>query len=302
MRTLALFLLLLALGWTVLPAGSAFAAESPAAEIPIETVETGEFSMDYFRFGEGEKCFVILPGLSVQSVMGSAAAVADAYQMFAEEYTVYLFDRRKELPESYSVHDMARDTAEAIRALGLEDICLFGTSQGGMIALDIAIENPDLVDRLILGSTSACITEESAGVIDEWIALAEAGDAKALYLAFGEAIYPPETFEAAKDLLLTAAETVTEEELSRFVILAAGIRDFDVSAELGKIACPVLAIGSEDDRVLGGDATLQIAQALGARPDFVLYMYEGYGHAAYDTAPDYRDRILGFLAEEAAAA
>lgn len=27
----------------------------------------------------------------------------------------------------------------------------------------------------------------------------------------------------------------------------------------------------------------------------LLYMYIGYGHAAFDTAPDYRQRILRFL-------
>ena len=27
-------------------------------------------------------------------------------------------------------------------------------------------------------------------------------------------------------------------------------------------------------------------------------MYSGYGHAAYDTAPDYRERILDFLKKQ----
>jgi hypothetical protein len=27
-------------------------------------------------------------------------------------------------------------------------------------------------------------------------------------------------------------------------------------------------------------------------------MYDGYGHAAYDTAPDYKERILDFLREK----
>ena len=48
--------------------------------IPIETVHTDTFSMNFFRFGRGEKTLVILPGLSVQSVIGAADAVAAAYQ------------------------------------------------------------------------------------------------------------------------------------------------------------------------------------------------------------------------------
>ena len=107
--------------------------QNATENIQIETVKTDSFSMDYFRFGRGEKILVILPGLSVQSVMGSAEAVAEAYQLLTDDFTVYLFDRRNELPPSYSVYEMARDTAEAFRVLGLENVCIFGTSQGGII-------------------------------------------------------------------------------------------------------------------------------------------------------------------------
>ena len=85
--------------------------------ITIETVNLPDFSMDYFRFGKGERTFVILPGLSVQSVMGAAEAIAAEYRPLTEDYTVYVFDRRKELPPVYTVADMARDTATAMEAL-----------------------------------------------------------------------------------------------------------------------------------------------------------------------------------------
>ena len=79
------------------------------------------------------------------------------------------------------------------------------------------------------------------------------------------------------------------------MILAEGIRDFDVSDQLSRIQCPVLAIGVFEDAVLDADATMEIAEKLDVRPDFKLFMYIGYGHAAFDTAPDYRDRIRAFL-------
>ena len=68
--------------------------------IPVETVRTKDFEMRYFRFGRGEKTLVILPGLSVQSVMGAADAVAASYAALTEEFTIYLFDRREKLPET----------------------------------------------------------------------------------------------------------------------------------------------------------------------------------------------------------
>ena len=65
--------------------------------------------------------------------------------------------------------------------------------------------------------------------------------------------------------------------------------------DLEKIACPVLAIGSKDDRILGCEPTLQIAERLGRRANFELHLYDGYGHATYDTAPDFKERVLRFL-------
>ena len=264
-------------------------------KIRIETVAADDFTMDYFRFGHGDQTLVILPGLSVESVMKFAGAVADAYAPMARDFTVCVFDRRKELPPSYTIGEMAEDTAAAVRALGLDRVCLFGASQGGMIAMCIAIEQPDLVSRLILGSTSSHVTDEQFRVIDGWIQLAKAGRTEDLYLAFGEAIYPQQVFEQAKVLLTESARGVTEEDLSRFAILAEGIRGFDVTDQLGKISCPVLVIGSLDDHVLGGEASGKIAEQLKGRADCELYMYDGYGHAVYDLAPDYKERMLDFL-------
>lgn len=261
----------------------------------IKTIHSANFSMDYFHFGHGEKTLVILPGLSVQSVMGAADAIAEAYRPIEDKFTVYVFDRRSDLPAAYSVREMARDTAEAFRALGLKQVCLFGASQGGMIALVLAIEYPELVGKMVLGSTSAHVQEAQYRVPEEWIRLAKAGDRAGLYLAFGREIYPSAVFEQYKDALLAAAGTVTDRDLERFVILAEGMKDFDVVKDLDRIQCPVLAIGVFEDGVLDSDATMEIAEKLDVNPNFRLFMYTGYGHAAFDTAPDYKQRILRFF-------
>ena len=264
----------------------------------IETVHTDGFSMDYFRFGHGKTVLVILPGLSIDSVMKYANAVAAAYRPLTNDFTIYLFDRRKELPEPYTVYDMARDTAAAIRTLGLGKVSIFGASQGGMIAMIIAAEHPDLVSKLALGSTTDCIDEKHDSIFKKWICLAEAGNAKELCLAFGEAIYPPAVFEQYRDALAIYAESVTEQDLSRFIILTEGMKGFDITDKLQNIICPVLIIGSRDDGVLGPEGSEQIAEKLKNLQDVELYLYDGYGHAVYDLAPDYKERLLRFLCQE----
>ncbi len=57
--------------------------------IRVETVHTNGFSMDFFRFGRGKSPLVILPGLSVDSVMKYADAVAEAYALLTDDFTLY---------------------------------------------------------------------------------------------------------------------------------------------------------------------------------------------------------------------
>ena len=300
MKTIKGLLLLCLTGWLLFSAAAS--AETPEGKetfmkTQTETICTDSFTMDFFRFGRGKDTLIILPGLSVDSVMNYADAVAEAYRLLADDFTIYVFDRRKELPAAYSVREMAEDTVAAIRSLGLDRVSLFGASQGGMIAMVAAIEHPGLVSRLILGSSSACLEPEQYRTVDRWIQLARAGNAIDLYLAFGEAIYPPAVFEQSRDLLAAAAASVTEEDLRRFVILAEGMKGFDVAGRLQEISCPVLVLGSADDRVLGPAAAGQIADRI---KDCRLYMYDSWGHAAYDTAPDYKERLLRFLVPESA--
>ena len=268
--------------------------------IPIETVRTENMEMKYFRFGSGKKNFVILPGLSLKSVTESADAVAAAYQCFEKEYTVWLFDRRTDLPKVYPVREMAADTAKAFDALGISDAYIFGASEGGMIAQFIAIDRPDLVHAMVLGSTASRLpaktgtadkTDSNTDGIGEWIRLAESKDVKGLTLSFAQMVYTPAFFEQYKDLILQSADGVTEEDLNRFLILARGTEGMNAYDELDQIRCPVLALGAADDRVLGAAASEEIAKKLGCS----CYIYENYGHAVYDEAPDYKDRIVSFF-------
>ena len=264
-------------------------------KVQIEMIKAEPFTMDYFKFGHGKEVFVILPGLSLQSVMNFADTVAEGYQILADNFTVYVFDRRKELPADYSVEMMAQDTAKAFRALDLNRINLFGASQGGMVAMRIAIEQPELVQKLILGSTSACVEKAQYKTVEKWIQMARSGKKTELCLEMGEYLYPKDVFEQSRELFAEAAKSVTDADLHRFIILAESLKGFDTIMDLEKIACQVFVIGSQDDQVLGADATVRIADHLNKQPGFALYMYDGYGHAAYDTAPDYKKRILHFL-------
>lgn len=249
--------------------------------------------MNYLKFGKGKKILVLVPGLSVQSVLLMGDAVAHDYKIFTDNYTVYLIDRREDVPPVYSVEDMARDTAEKMKELGLSDVCLVGASQGGMIAMLIAAWYPELVHKLVLASSAARVTELGNTVIRGWISMAEKKDGPGLYLDFLKKVYPSYMFDKYKDAFVFAGNSVKPEELEHFIIIARGAENFDATSELGKIQCPVLVTGSDDDAVLGAEASREIARILGCQ----IHMYTDYGHDCYDTAPDYKERLYQFFKE-----
>ena len=264
-------------------------------EPKINTVCAKEIKMRYFTFGEGTKDMVILPGLSIIPVMESAKAVADAYAMFGKEYRVWVFERRENLPDEYSVEEMANDTAKIMKSLNIKDACIFGTSQGGMMAQVIAIRYPELVRKMILASTcadTASLDGESA--IGEWIDLAEKKKIHELNRSLAEKIYAPETVRRFKEVFDGMEEAITEERLARFLILARGIKEFNISGSLNAIRCPVLVLGSVDDKVIDSALMEKLAEEAGAQ----IYLYKGYGHAVYDEAPDFKERIMEFFRAE----
>lgn len=245
---------------------------------------------DYFSFGQGNKNFIIIPGLSLKSVMLSADAIAQSYSQFSRDYTVYVFDRAKNLKAGYTVEDMADDLAQAMIKLGIEDAYIFGASQGGMIAQIIAIKYPNLVQKLVVGSSAARLSKESLTLIEQWISYAQNEDVVSLNHSFFVNVYSKELLESLGDTLKELEKDGTSDEMKRFVISAGACRGFDIYNDLDNIKCSVLVLGAKDDKVLGANASVEIAKKLNCE----LYMFDG-GHAAYDEAPDYKDKIITFF-------
>ena len=251
----------------------------------INTVKFDGKEMDWFRFGnENGPKVVILPGLSLKSVMGAKDAVIAGYSILAENYDVYLFDRIKVFPENYDVYQMAEDTLRAIRAIGLKKVNVMGVSQGGMMAMAMALKSPELISSLMLCSTSSRI--QDAAVLETWKKLAEERNLSALMEAFGAYVYTPSFYQQYKDLILTSGEGTTEQDFKNFVISLQGTEGFDCFEQLKKVQCPAFVIGASEDRILGVQASYDLAEQLGC---------ERYGHGVYDEAPDYLTHIKGFL-------
>ena len=68
-----------------------------------KTVTIDHTTMDYAVFGKGSKPFLIIPGLSLKRVKGAAVPLALMYRIFAEDYKVYVFDKKEDVPAGSSM-------------------------------------------------------------------------------------------------------------------------------------------------------------------------------------------------------
>ena len=85
-----------------------------------QTLSIQDLQMDYITFGNGTKPLLLIQGLNTNGIKGSAVLLAYMYRIFAKDYKVYLFDRRKNLPERITVKELATDLALAMDTLGIK--------------------------------------------------------------------------------------------------------------------------------------------------------------------------------------
>ena len=258
------------------------------------TLEIGGTAMEYIRFGTGNRILIMLPGLgdSLRSMKGTALPMALMYRMFAKDFTVYAFSRKTALPRGYTTRDMARDQAEAMDALGIRRADIFGVSMGGMIAQWLAIDFPEKVEKLILTVTAARPNPILKESIDEWVALAKAGDHAAFLESNLRRIYSEGYYRKNKWMLPLLGRLTKPKSYERLFIQAEACLTHDAFPDLPRITAPTLVIGGEKDLALGGDASREIA---GAIPGAGLKMYAQWGHGLYEEAKDFHKLLLDTL-------
>src|SRR3954452_19283463 len=123
-------------------------------DVPTRTVSAGGVDFAYRELGPSTGTPVVL--------LTHLAAVLDNWDPrvvdgLARERRVIAFDSRGVGASSgttpRSIDEMALDAVTFIRGLGLTEVDLLGFSMGGMIAQLIAVQEPDLVRKLVLAGT-----------------------------------------------------------------------------------------------------------------------------------------------------
>lgn len=258
------------------------------------TVPIGNTKMSYVSFGFGNKVLILLPGLSdgLTTVNGKALLLAAPYKLFFKEYKVFMFSRKDELSDNYSIREMADDQAAAMRKLGIEKASVLGVSEGGMIAQYLAINHPDLVDRLVIAVSAPNANDIVSSAVSTWIEVAKQENHKRLMIDTAERSYSDKYLKMYRKIYPFIGFIGKPKNYHRFLVNANAILNFDCVDELKKITCPTLIIGGKTDKVVGCAASYEMHERI---KDSELYIYEKFGHAAYEEADDFNKRVYEFL-------
>ncbi len=256
-------------------------------------ISIGDMDMYYVAFGTGEKKLAVLPGLSdgLATVKGKALFLSSPYRKFFGNYTVYMFSRKNSMPEVYSIRDMAEDQIRAMKALGIEQACLLGVSQGGMIAQYMAADHPEMAERLILAVTSPYANAVLQKAVAGWIDMAMRGDHTALMTDTAEKMYSEKYLRKNRKLFPLLAVFTKPRTYDRFLKNAHAILEFDCRSKLPCISCPTLIIAGGEDHTVGNEAAHELNRAIKGSE---LYVYDHLGHGVFEEAKDFYDRVWEF--------
>ena len=260
-------------------------------------VAVGSTEMYYAAFGHGRKVLVVLPGLSdgLATVQGKALLLAAPYRSFFDKYTIYMFSRKNEMPIGYSIREMAKDQAEAMKELGHGKFSVLGVSEGGMIAQCLAIDHPEVVEKLVIAVSAPCANQKAQENVQKWIDCANRKDHKQLMIDTAEKSYSENYLKKYRSIYPLLGIIGKPADYHRFLVNANAILSFDASDELYKIVCPTLIIGGEEDKIVGIEASRELSEKIS---NSRLYVYPGLGHALYEEAKDFYDRVFSFLEAE----
>lgn len=113
-----------------------------------DTVSLSEVDMHYMVYGEGKKTLILIHGNG-----GSTESLKEAALYLANDYTVYLTDSRchgkSSDPGEISYKLMAKDIYEFCHKMEIRKPYIMGHSDGGINALTIACEYPELPEAII---------------------------------------------------------------------------------------------------------------------------------------------------------
>lgn len=238
---------------------------------------------------------VILPGLGKGADLSvrvprlaawSTAALASGFKR-----TVHLIHRPVHPPSGMTIATLAGWHATGLRARFGEPVDLMGISGGGVTALQLALDDPGTVRRLVLCIAASRVGGNGLRDLMRMMELEGEGRSAA---RIGSCLIA----HGPLRMLLRAALGLSRNRprAPGEVALVEAAQAWDVTGRLGEIDVPVLVAGGTRDQLVPPELVRATASGIaGAR----LVLLSGKGHASALFDPRLKPAIAAFLAEPA---
>jgi 3-oxoadipate enol-lactonase len=183
----------------------------------------------------------------------------------------------------------ASDTAAVIQAVGRGPAHVCGLSMGGIVALHLWRDHPQVVRSLILADTWAWHPTAAAGQ-DARLAAIDAGDMASLARARMPAVYGP---GAAPLLIQVGVERFASLDKSVYRAASAELWGVDMRGVAGSVTVPTLVLVGEHDTIAPPHLSRELA---GLIPGAQLVVIPDAGHLPNEENPvAFNQAVSAFL-------
>lgn len=215
------------------------------------------------------------------------------YRRLAAHRTVYLVRRAPGIPAGCTMARLASQHAEALGQAFGGPVDVIGVSTGASIALQLALDHPGAVRRLVLLAGACRLSDGGRAVQREQARLTlEGHHRRAMAVTVPFVFSAPLVRLAVRASVLLASRPPTRRQAEDLVRTVEAEDAFDLTAELGHIGARTLVVGGGRDRYYGAELFERTAKGV---PDGTLLLLPRQGHAGTTTSTRAARDIAGFL-------
>ncbi|MGZ4493133.1 MAG: alpha/beta fold hydrolase, partial [Nocardioides sp.] len=210
----------------------------------------------------------------------------------AGDFTVYVVNRKRGLHPGESMSDIAGHLANAIEHDLGQPVFLTGTSTGGSVALQLAVDRPDLVRRLVVVAAAYRLGPRGRELQAEMARLIRAGEPREAWASVMSAMLPAPLRDPARPLSRVAVGPMVPDDPGDVLVTVDAEDAFDVEADLPRITAPTLVIGGSNDAFYTEE--LFRGTAAGVQ-DGRVHIFPGRGHMRASSSSATAHLTLGFM-------
>lgn len=241
-----------------------------------ESLATNGIHLAVQRSGTGTP-LVLMHGLA--SSMGLWASL-DQSQLEGIEILSYDLRGHGASERAAGAHTLAKHVADLkglLAALSIQRATFAGLSLGGMIAMELAASNPDMVAGLALLDTTAIFPQATRNLFFELASSASFNGMPAITDKFLQLSFTPQFMEANPKMTATIRKGMLASDAASIAAAARMVAKIDLRQRLSAIQCPTLVIVGEQDQLTPPALAEELAAGIkGAQ----LHVIPGSGHAS----------------------